>query len=81
MMRASVFRRSPLLFLAAALVALAVLLVHDAPPASADHENTATIWSATLTQPLSTTYLGCNNATSGIACTSASILSEDGFSY
>ncbi len=37
MTRASVFRRSKLLLLAAALVALAVLMVSDARPASADH--------------------------------------------
>ena len=51
MMRASVFRRSPLLLLATALVALAVFMVGDARPASADHEHTTTIWHATLTTP------------------------------
>ena len=36
-MRASVFRHSPLVFLVAALVAIAVLIVHDTPPAQATH--------------------------------------------
>ena len=48
-MRASVFSHSPLLLLAAALVALAVVFVHDARPASADHEDTTILWHATLT--------------------------------
>ena len=55
MIRDSAFRRSPLLLLAAALVALAVLFVHDARPASAQ----ITIWSATLTvQDITSTDFG-----------------------
>ena len=45
MMRASVFRLSPLLLLAAALMAASVLLVHGAQPAQAQER----VWSATLT--------------------------------
>ena len=81
MMRASVFRLSPLLLLAAALVALAVLLVHDAPPASADHDEDTTIWSATLTVGNAAGDLGCNNAATGAECSSTSVLTDDDFTY
>ncbi len=55
MIRDSAFRRSPLLLVAAALVALAVFFVHDARPASAQ----TTIWSATLTvQDITSTDFG-----------------------
>ena len=47
MMRASLFRLSPLLLLAAALVALAVFFVHDTSPAEA--QTSSAVWSATLT--------------------------------
>ncbi len=78
MMRASVFSLSHLPLLAAALIALAVFFVQDAP-ASADHGLTKTVWVATLTQSSSTSYLGCNNNTSGMECTT--YLSENGFAY
>ncbi len=42
-------RLFPLPLLAAALMALAVVFVHDARPASADHEHTTILWHATLT--------------------------------
>ena len=62
-MRASLFRRSPLLVLVVALAALAVLLVHDSRPASADHGNT--VWSATLSPSdlsnFSGTGFGCQD--------------------
>ena len=83
MMRASVFRLSPLLLLAAALVALAVLLVHDSPPAAADH-TVATPWSATLTvQDVASGVVGCNDA-SGVAstyCSATSVLTDNDFTY
>ncbi len=83
MMRASVFGISPLLLVAAALVALAVLFVQDARPASADHENTIVVWSATLTQPTipDPPYLGCRNTSTGLECSSTSVLTEDAFTY
>ena len=43
MMRASTLRLSPFLLVAAALVALAVLLVHDSPPAQAQQKPTVTL--------------------------------------
>ena len=56
MMRASILLRlSPLLVLAAVLVALAAVLVHDARPAQAQ---STTIWSATLTVG-GTSLIGC----------------------
>ena len=79
MIRSSVFRLSPLLVLAVALAAMAVLLVHDTRPASADHEHTTTVWDTLLTQSSDTSYLGCNNSTSGMECTS--YLREDEFTY
>ena len=79
MIRSSVFRLSPLLVLAVALAALAVLLIHDTRPASADHEHTTTVWDTLLTQSSDTSYLGCNNSTSGMECTS--YLREDEFTY
>ena len=73
---------SRFLLLAAVPAALAVFLVLDARPASADHEN-AVAWSATLTQPTipDPPYLGCRNTTSGIECTSTSVLTDDDFTY
>ena len=76
MMRASVFRLSPLLLLAAALVALAVFVVQDSPPASADHDERTTVWSATLTVK-QTAGFGCTNAVSGAQCSSSSVLTND----
>ena len=71
-------RRSPLLLLAAALVALAVFYVNNAPPASADHDN-RDVWSATLTVPGS--FGGCNNSSSGNECSSTSALTDDDFRH
>ena len=76
MMRASVFRRSPLLLLAAALAALAVFMVGDARPASADHEHTTTLWHATLTTASAT--IGCDDAV-GASC--SSYLTDTSFTY
>ena len=83
MMRAAVFRLSPLTLLAVALLALAVFAVQDSRPASAHHEDTVVAWSATLTQPTipDPPYLGCRNSTSSIACTSTSVLTDDDFTY
>lgn len=64
MMRASVFRLTPLLLLpAVALLALAVFLVHDAQPASAHH---GVVWYATLTEP-EDAGTGCVDAEGGVA--------------
>ena len=74
MTRASVFRRSPLLLLAAALMALAVVHVHDARPAEAQSN---TIWSATLTvADKGSGFLGCNGAGD---CSTA--LTDNDFTY
>ena len=51
-MRASVFRPSPLLLLAAALVALAVFFVHDAPPVSAQQTPITVNAGCTLAQAI-----------------------------
>ena len=76
MMRASVFRLSPFLLLAAALVALAILFVHDSPPASADHND---IWSATLTvQDIIGTWKGCQEREAN-DCSAA--LTDSSFTY
>ncbi len=85
MMRASFFRLSPLLLLAAALVALAAFFVsHDARPAAADH-STVTVWSATLTTAdISTSGIGCINAggqPANTLCTTATVLTDDDFTY
>ena len=78
MMRASVFHPSPLLLLAVALVALAVFFAPGAQPASADHDEGTTIWSATLTVAVSGSHRGCGPNT-GVACTAA--LTEVDFTY
>ncbi len=62
MMRAPILRLSPFLLLAAALVDLAVRLVHDAWPASAHH---GVVWFATLTDP-DGEGMGCQEAERGI---------------
>ena len=69
MIRAVPLRRWPLLLLAAALIALAVSAVQDAPPAEAqtppDFSNPVpvTIFSAELTvDQLSGVYYGCDNS-------------------
>ena len=79
MMRTSVFRLSPFLLLAAALVALAVLFVQDSPRASADHAREVTVWSATLTvgNILTNTLVGCDDG--NVDCSTA--LTDDSFSY
>ena len=71
-------RLSPLLLLAAALVALAVLFAPDSQPASADHDEDTTILSATLTVAASGSHRGCG-PNAGVACTSA--LTEVDFTY
>ena len=71
-------RLSPFLLLAAALVALAVFFVNyrNAPPASADHGDTATVWSATLTAgDAGTGEIGYINGGS------RGTLSDDDFTY
>ncbi len=58
-------RLSPLLLLAVALVALAVFVVHDSPPAAADHGEAQSLLSATLTtDDLGSGAVGCGNGTS-----------------
>ena len=83
MMRASAFRLSPLLLLAAAMVALAVLLVHDTPPAAADHGDGETHWSATLTVKVSTggNFEGCTNGESTFECGPNGALTDDDFTF
>ena len=79
MMRASVFRLSPLLLLAAALVALAVLFTPGAQPAQAQ---TTAVWSATLTvAQVTSTIEGCSNLVSASECSSTSVLTDDDFTY
>ncbi len=84
MMRASVFRLTPFLLLAAMLMAASILLVHDARPAAADHGEEETIWSATLTVKAfghSGIQRGCHNAQSGAKCSTTSNLTDDDFTY
>ena len=80
MTRISMFRLSPFLLLAAALMALAVFFAPGAQPAQAQQ---SPVWSATLTvQDLSAiAALGCSNAYSGGECSLTSILSDDDFTY
>ena len=77
-----VFPSPRLLLMALALVALAVLFVHDSRPVAAEHQNTVVAWSATLTQPTipDPPYLGCRG-TGSIACTSTSVLTDDDFTF
>ena len=71
-------RLSPLLLLAAALVALAVFFMPGGQPAQAQ----ASVWSATLTEPAVAGIDGCSNALGGArACTLTSVLSDDDFTY
>ncbi len=74
-MRASVFRLSPLLLLAVALMALAVLFAPGAQPAQAQ---TTTVWSATLSVVVgtSTGLTGCS-----IQPPCSSQLTDDDFTY
>ena len=70
------FRRSPLLLLAAVLVALAVLFAPGAQPAWAQQS----FWTATLTPAnLGSDFLGC--FTAHLSCGNSSNLSEDEFTY
>ena len=79
LMRASVLHRSPVLVLAAALVALAVFFAPGAQPAQAQ---STTVWSATLTvQAFGTSSLGCSYVQSGNECSSTSVLTDDDFTY
>ncbi len=57
-------------------MALAVVFVHDARPASADHEHTTTLWHATLTTASAT--IGCDDAV-GASC--SSYLTDTSFTY
>ena len=77
MMRASVFRLSPILLLAAALVALAVLFAPGGQPAQAQ---TTTVWSATLTvaQDPNSGLKGCTGTQQSL-CNSQ--LTDDDFTY
>ena len=77
-------RRSPLLLLAAALVALAVFFVnYDAPPASADHTSDEVVWSATLTVKQLASTVGCddNETATGNKCSTAATLDDNDFTY
>ena len=78
MTRASFLHRSPLLLLAAALVALAVLFAPGAQPAQAQ---TTTVWSATLTAATlaGTTATGCNAGAGTSGC--ATSLTDNDFTY
>ena len=78
MMQASFFRLSPLLLLAAALVALAVFF---AP--AAQHAQASSLWSATLTVKEVTTGLlhGCEDTTSGSECSTAATLTDNTFTF
>ena len=76
MMRASVFRLSPLLLLAAALVALAVFFAPGGQPAQAQ---STTVWSATLTvQDIIGLLKGCQENEAN-DCSAA--LTDDSFTY
>ena len=81
MFRGSLALRSPTLsrlpFLAAALIALAVFFAPGAQPASADHGDATTVWSATLTvkEFLGGTLRGCD------ACASTAVLTDNTFDY
>ena len=77
-------RLSPLLLIAAALVALAVFFVnYNTPPASADHGRDTEIWSATLTVQSTQAGPGCSTAESAVAtkCSTVSTLTDDDFTY
>ncbi len=59
MTSASFFRRSPLVLLAVALVAMAVVFAHDTPPAEAQSTE---VWTGTLTAlRMHSGLLGCSN--------------------
>ena len=79
MTRISMFRLSPLLILAAALMALAVLFAPGAQPAQAQER----VWSATLTvqETVSGVIYGCDDAVTGGECSTASILTDNTFTF
>ena len=71
-------------------MALAVVLIHDSRPASADHATTITVWSATLTaQDLSNwaSDPGCNDLVADVGsdpnlgCSTVAALTDDDFIY
>ena len=77
-------RLSPLLLLAAALVALAVFFVnYNAPPASADHTSDEEVWSGTLTVQSTSSGPGCDNASATVStkCSTATTLTDNQFTY
>ncbi len=80
MIQASFFRRSPLLLLAVALIALAALFVGDGVPSAQAQER---VWSATLTVKTITTNVvqGCLNTASGAECSTAATLTDDTFTF
>ena len=81
-MRTSIFRRSPLLLLAASLVAIAVFFVGDGVPSAQAQER---VWSATLTvQEVSANLqYGCDNSRQGrdVDCSTTTILTDDTFTF
>ena len=63
---------------------MSVFLVNQAPPASADHGNDETVWSAKLTvKDLGSSNFGCDSGLSAQAskCSTPATLSEDDFTY
>ena len=78
MIQASFFRRTPLLLLAAALMALAVFFVGDGVPSAQAQER---VWSATLTVQETSTGLsyGCDDTLSGKECSTAGTLTDTTF--
>ena len=82
MMRASVFRLSPFLLLAAALVALAVFFAPGGQPAQAQQSS---VWSATLTvkNVAGSNNFGCSTPSHVVAdrCSSTSVLTDDDFTH
>lgn len=76
--------RSPFL-LGAVLIALAVFFIHSTPPVVAESDDLITVWSATLTVKRATGIhdgTGCRNGgLANHACSSTSVLSDDGFTY
>ncbi len=77
MMRADLFRLSPFILLAAALMAASVLLVYNAQPAAAQ---TTPVWSATLTVDKSGGDLGCDDAP-GNQDNCSTALTDNEFTY
>ena len=69
--------------LLAALSILAVSVIYEAPPASAYHGQVMEVWSGTLTvQSFSSgNAYGCLNTFPSARCSSASVLTDDDFTY